>query len=231
MGPLRLERILANVGLGSRADARKLVLAGRVAVDGAVVTNPATKAEARAVTVDGAVLEAPDGLFVAFHKPVGYVCSHDDRDGARVWDLLPQRWLARHPRPSTVGRLDKDSSGLLLVTDVLPLVHAFTSPRHHVAKRYTVTLDRPVRDGDALIARFAAGTLVLRGEREPCRPAELRVLDEQVLEVVLTEGRHRQLRRMLAACGYEVTTLVRTAVGPYVLGDLAPGEWRYAPLP
>ena len=224
---LRLDRILANVGLGSRADARRLVHAGRVSIDGVVATNPAAKADARAVTVDGVALEAPDGLLVALHKPVGYVCSHDDRDGPRVWELLPPRWLDRHPRPTTIGRLDKDSTGLLLVTDVLPLVHALTSPRHHVAKRYVVTVDRPLHDGDALIARFGSGTLLLRGDPEPCRPAELRVLDTQTLEVVLTEGRHRQVRRMFAACGYEVVTLVRTAMGPYVLGALAPGDWRY----
>jgi 16S rRNA pseudouridine516 synthase len=145
-----------------------------------------------------------------------------------VWELLPARWLARNPRTTTVGRLDKDSSGLLLVTDLHPLVHQLTAPRRHVPKRYTVELDRPVDDAPDLIARFASGALVLRGEDVPCLPAELTVGGAgDRCEVVLTEGRHRQVRRMFGACGYQVVTLHRTAVGPYTLGDLPAGGWRY----
>jgi 16S rRNA pseudouridine516 synthase len=154
------------------------------------------------------------------------VCSHDDREGSRVWDLLPPRWLERNPRPTTVGRLDKHSSGLLLVTDLHPLVHELTSPRRHVPKGYVVSLDRVVDDVEALGAAFSSGELLLRGEDDPCLPAELRLLGPDTFEVVLTEGRHRQVRRMFAACGYEVVTLRRTAVGPYELGDLPVGEWR-----
>jgi 16S rRNA pseudouridine516 synthase len=226
---LRVDRILSNLGYGSRTDARAMVRDRRVAVGGEIVRDVATKAEAADVTLDGEPLEAPDGLLVAFHKPVGYVCSHDDRDGDRIWELLPARWLDRNPKATTVGRLDKDSSGLLLVTDLLPLVHQLASPRHHVAKRYVVGLDEPLdaREADALAAAFASGALVLRGEDEPCRPAELRPLGDDTFEVVLTEGRHRQVRRMFAALGHHVATLHRVAVGPYELGDLAPGEWRY----
>ena len=224
---LRLDRTLANLGYGSRAEVRAFVLSGRVRVDGRTLRDPASKVEAGSVTLDGAPLEAPAGLFVALHKPVGYVCSHDDRDGARVWELLPERWLERNPRPTTIGRLDKDSSGLLLVTDLHPLVHSLTSPRHHVTKRYVVTLDRPVEEADALAASFASGELVLRGEEDdPCLPAELTVLEDDRVQVVLTEGRHRQVRRMFGASGYHVETLERIAVGPYELGDLEPGEWR-----
>jgi 16S rRNA pseudouridine516 synthase len=227
---LRIDRILSNLGYGSRADARVLVRDRRVAVDGDIVRNVADKAEPGRVTLDGQPLEAPDGLFVAFHKPVGYVCSHDDRDGNRVWELLPTRWLERNPRATTVGRLDKDSSGLLLVTDRLPLVHELTSPRHHVPKRYVVTLEELVdeREVERLVETFASGELVLRGEEDdPCLPADLRPIDERTFEVVLTEGRHRQVRRMFGACGHHVATLHRTSVGPYELDDLAPGEWRY----
>jgi 16S rRNA pseudouridine516 synthase len=224
---LRLDRILSNLGYTTRSQARLVVQAGRVAVDGRTVRNPSVKAEPATVTLDGEPLEAPDGLFVAFHKPVGYVTSHDDRDGARLWELLPDRWLDRNPRPTTVGRLDKDSSGLLLVTDLHPLVHELTSPRHHVPKRYEVVLERAVHDVDALAAAFASGELMLRGDDAPCLPAELVAIEADRFEVVLTEGRHRQLRRMFGACGHHVAELHRTAVGPYHLGDLAPGAWRY----
>ena len=139
---------------------------------------------------------------------------------------MPERWLARNPKPTTVGRLDKDSSGLLLLTDLHPLVHALTSPRHHVPKRYDIVLERDVDDREQLTAAFASGELMLRGDDTPCLPAELRVVDNDRCEVVLTEGRHRQVRRMFGACGYRVAELHRTAVGPYRLGDLAPGAWR-----
>lgn len=223
---MRIDRVLANLGYATRSEARKLVLAGRVSVDGEVVRSPSIDVDPASVELDGEKLEAPTGLFVAFHKPVGYVSSHDDRDGDTVWQLLPSRWLARNPRPTTVGRLDKDSSGLLLITDLHPLVHRLTSPRHHVPKRYVVRLDRPAADADALVATFASGTLVMRGDPDPCLPAELHV-DGDRAEVVLTEGRHRQVRRMFAACGYEVVELQRTQVGPYELGDLPEGEWRH----
>jgi 16S rRNA pseudouridine516 synthase len=224
---LRLDRILSNLGYATRSQARGVVQAGRVAVDGRTQRNPSVKAEPATVTLDGEPLEAPDGLFVAFHKPVGFVTSHDDRDGARLWELLPERWLDRNPRPTTVGRLDKDSSGLLLVTDLHPLVHELTSPRHHVPKRYEIVLDQPVHDPVDLVATFGSGTLQLRGDDTPCRPAQLSVLDAARVAVVLTEGRHRQVRRMFSACGYQVVELHRTAVGPYQLGDLEPGAWRY----
>lgn len=223
----RLDRILANLGYATRADARRMVRDGRVAIDGDIVRDPSRHAEATLVTLDGRPLEAPTGLFVALNKPVGYVCSHDDRDGQRVWDLLPARWLNRNPRPTTIGRLDKDSSGLLLVTDLHPLVHELTAPRRHVPKRYVVTLERDVDDATSLVAQFASGALVMRGDDTPCRPAQLARLEPaRTFELTLTEGRHRQVRRMFAACGYEVVTLERVAVGPYELGDLAAGEWR-----
>lgn len=229
MTHLRLDRALANLGYGTRREASRAVRDGRVRVAGAVVRNPDQHADPAEVTLDGEALEFPHGLLVAFHKPVGVVCSHDDRDGRRVYDLLPERWLARNPQVTSVGRLDKDSSGLLLVTDIAPLVHELTSPRHHVEKRYLVELDDPLTAGELqhMADTFAAGTIMLSGDDTPCRPAVLRGTERpEVIEVVLTEGRHRQVRRMIGACGPSVTSLHRTAVGPYELGDLAEGEWR-----
>ena len=204
-----------------------MVASGRVAVDGRVESDASRAVDPRSVTFDGAPLDAPLGLVVALHKPVGYVCSHSDREGPRVFDLLPSQWLRRNPKPNTVGRLDKDSSGLVLVTDQGPLVHALTAPRRHVEKRYVVTLDRdPGANLGRLVERFASGTLSIGEDEEPCRPAQLTPVDGGGFAVVLTEGRHRQVRRMFAALGYEVTSLLRTHMGPYALGDLPEGEWR-----
>lgn len=228
MTNLRLDRALANLGHGTRREAARAVRDGRVTVGGVVVRTPETHADPADVAVDGAPLEFPHGLLVAFHKPTGVVCSHDDREGTRVYDLLPARWITRNPKVTTVGRLDKDSSGLLLVTDLPALVHALASPRHHVEKRYVVGLERSLTavEAEHLVGVFAAGTLMLRGEDAPCLPAQARVRSDGRVEVVLTEGRHRQVRRMFAALGHHVATLVREAVGPYELGTLAEGEWR-----
>lgn len=228
MTHLRLDRAIANLGYGTRREAQRAVRDGRVTVAGVVVRSPERHGDPAEIAINGESLEFPHGLFVAFHKPLGAVCSHDDRDGLRVYDLLPARWLARNPKVTTVGRLDKDSSGLLLVTDLAPLVHQLAAPRHHVEKRYLVGLDTPLRADELaeMAAVFAAGTLLLSGEDEPCRPAVLRATADDRVEVVLTEGRHRQVRRMIGACGPSVASLERISIGPYELGDLPVGAWR-----
>src|SRR5437762_697524 len=224
---MRIDRLLGNLGYGTRKEAQRIVKSGRVSVGGNVVTDATQSVDPVAVTLDGAPLDSPLGLLVALHKPVGYVCSHSDREGPRVFDLLPEQWMLRTPRPTTVGRLDKDSSGLVLVTDSGALVHALTSPRRHVTKRYVVTLDRlPGDDLARLVEHFASGELMLRGEETPCRPAVLEPLDETSFVVLLTEGRHRQVRRMFANLRYEVASLLRTNVGDYAFDGLAEGDRR-----
>lgn len=201
-----------------------MISAGRVAVDDRPARDRATKVEASSVRIDGAELDHHGDLLIVLNKPVGYVCSHDENEGTRAYDLLPARWLQRNPRIESVGRLDKDSSGLLLLTDNHALLHRLTSPKHHVPKRYAITLDEP---GDAaIIEQFASGALLIDGDTKPCLPAQLTLNDGVCAEVVLTEGRYRQVRRMFAACGRTVVTLHRTHVGAYALGDLKPGTFR-----
>ena len=220
----RLDQILASLGYCSRRDARKLIAAGRVAVAGMVQDDPGAKAAPAAVWLDGAPLEFPDGLLAVLHKPAGCVCSHDPREGRRVYDLLPSRWLQRNPAVTTVGRLDRDTTGVLLVTDDRALVHRLTSPKHHVEKVYQVTLDRAPEPH--LVQEFAGGTLVLSGEHKPCAPARLVGRGGAEVEVALSEGRFHQVRRMFAHFGYEVRRFHRSRFGDYTLGDLAAGRWR-----
>lgn len=224
---MRLDRILANAGLGTRPQVQRLVKSGRVRADGEPVRDPARHVDPAALTVDGEPLDHPAGVLVALHKPVGHVCSHAGEEGPTVYELLPAAWALRSPRPEAVGRLDRETSGLLLVTDDHTLLHRLTSPRHHVTKTYVATLARPV--SDELVAAFASGELVLRGEDSPCRPAQVRLLAPTTAEVTLTEGRYHQVRRMFAACGNHVEALVRTAVGGCLLGDLPVGAWRDVP--
>jgi 16S rRNA pseudouridine516 synthase len=221
---MRLDRLLGNLGYGSRPQVQRLVRTGRVAVGGASQRDPTTHVDPASVTLDGQSLDHPDGIVVALHKPIGYVCSHADEEGPSVYDLLPAHWAGRLPRPEAVGRLDRDTSGLLIVTDDHQLLHRLTSPKHHVTKTYVATLARPM--SPELLAAFASGELVLRGEDHPCGPAEVQVLDELTARVTLTEGRYHQVRRMFAACGNHVEALHRTAVGPWTLDDLPAGLWR-----
>ena len=221
---IRLDRLLANLGYGSRTDATFAIRNERVAVDGTIVRDPSSRVDPCAVALDGQPLDHATGIFVALHKPAGYVCSHDDRDGPTVFTLLPRRWLDRTPRPEAIGRLDKDATGLLLITDDHALLYRLTSPKHHVAKTYHVTLDQ--RCDPSLVDVFSSGSLHLRSETEPCLPATLVVGDQHRASLTITEGRYHQVKRMFAACGLKVETLHRTQVGSWSLDDLAPGAWR-----
>jgi 16S rRNA pseudouridine516 synthase len=142
-----------------------------------------------------------------------------------VYDLLPGRWRARDPAISTVGRLDKDTSGLLLLTDDGDLLHRIISPRRHVAKRYLATLARPLEGHEA--GRFASGELMLEGEDKPLAPAVLEPLSEVTARLIVTEGRYHQVRRMFAAVGNHVEALHRDRIGGLELpADLEPGSFR-----
>jgi pseudouridine synthase len=221
-----LARALSKLGVCSRREAERWVAAGRVSVAGEVVREPGLRVDpARAVVaVDGQrVTEGRRRVTVAFHKPAGCVTTRVDPGGrATIYDLLGGlgRWLA------PVGRLDKDSAGLLILTNDTRLGQRLTAPEHEVPKAYHARVaglpDEPalrvLREGVPL-------------EDGPTRPAEVRLLggDRQGgawLEIVLREGRNRQVRRMCAAVGHDVLELVRVRIGALELGDLAPGEWR-----
>lgn len=183
-----------------------------------------TKVSHDEILYEGEPLDPPEGMVILMHKPAGLVCSHDEAEGKLVYDLLPQRWRLRDPKISTVGRLDKETSGLLLLTDDGTLLHRLTSPRHHVAKIYEATLDRALKGDEAEV--FASGTLMLNGEKTPCLPAKLTIIDETHVTLEITEGRYHQVRRMFAAVGNHVTALHRSSFGELTLGDLKEGEYR-----
>jgi 16S rRNA pseudouridine516 synthase len=228
----RLDQLLANLGYCSRSAARDWIDAGAVTVRGEPADGPSVKAEPAEVLVDGAPLDHPDGLLLLLHKPLGLVCSHELREGPNVYSLLPPRWQRRNPPVTSVGRLDKDTSGLILLTDQSALVHRLTSPRHKVTKVYRATLAADVAPARAaeLIARFAAGTLILPDETLPCAPATLTFPSVREAELTLIEGRYHQVRRMFASQGHEVRALHRPRFGDLELGELAPGQWRELPL-
>jgi 16S rRNA pseudouridine516 synthase len=229
---MRLDRLLANLGYGSRKEMHGLTAAGRVVLDG----RPLADANARIaigpdlpqrMTVMGQPVDPPPPLILMMHKPLGVVCSHKEA-GERIYDLLPGRWRVRDPALSSVGRLDKETSGLLLITDDGGFLHRVISPRRHVTKRYVAILDRPLRGDEAEV--FASGTLMLEGEEKPLLPAHLEVISPTLAHLTVEEGRYHQVRRMFAAVGNHVNALHRDRIGGLALPeDLKPGEWRILP--
>jgi 16S rRNA pseudouridine516 synthase len=225
----RLDRLLANLGYGSRREVTDLVARRQVTLDGAVLKDAGARIAIGAdlpgrLTVSGQPLDPPAPLTLLMHKPLDVVCSHREA-GRSVYELLPHRWRARIPALSTIGRLDKDTSGLLLITDDGPFLHRVISPRAKVAKRYIATLDRPQQGGEA--ETIAAGTLMLESEAEPLAPAVLEALSPLEARLTITEGRYHQVRRMFAAVGAHVTALHRDRIGALGLpADLEAGAWR-----
>ncbi len=221
---MRVDALMSRFGYCSRREVALWLKRGRVTCNGVALKSPAGKVEPHEVLVDGVPVEFPDGLYIALNKPLGCTCSHKE-EGVLVYDLLPEQWLRRNPAVNTVGRLDKETSGLLLLTDDGAFEHAQTSPRRHVPKVYAFTTAAPVPP--EAVEQFASGEFMLQGERTPCLPAELELTGDCSGRLTLHEGRYHQVRRMLAAVGAPVETLERVEIGPLKLADLnlAPGEW------
>lgn len=225
----RLDRLLANLGYGSRREIAQLVAHKQVVLDGVVLRDagakvPVTPDLPQRMTVVDKPVDPPAPLTLLMHKPLDVVCSHKE-PGRSIYELLPRRWQARMPGLSTIGRLDKDTTGLLLITDDGAFLHRVISPRSHVAKRYLATLDRPLEGHE--VEAFAAGTLMLDGEKDPLAPAVLEPAGDRRAYLTITEGRYHQVRRMFAAVGNHVTALHRDRIGGLDLpADLAPGAWH-----
>lgn len=225
----RVDKLLGSMGYGSRTEMARLGKAGGIVLDGVGLTDvsrriPVTPDLPGRMAIDGQPLDPVPGLVMMLHKPLGMTCSRKE-DGALVYDVLPPRWRRRDPAISTIGRLDKQTTGLLLLTDDGDLLHRVISPRRHVAKVYRATLARPLTGAEGDV--FAAGGLVLEGEDKPLSPAVLEVLSPTEARLTVTEGRYHMVRRMFAAVGNHVEGLHRERVGGLTLpDDLAPGDWR-----
>jgi 16S rRNA pseudouridine516 synthase len=220
---MKLVKLIANLGYGSRKDVSAMFREGRITdVAGEVLYADDRVAHAD-IRIDGEALDPPAGLALLLHKPVGYTCSTKD-PGRIVYDLLPPRFRLRSPLLSMVGRLDRDTSGLLLLTDDGALLHRIVSPKSQLSKVYEATLAHDLRGDEA--ALFASGTLQLESENTPLAPAQLEVVTPRLARLTLTEGRYHQVRRMFAAVGNHVLALHRSRIGWLELGELAPGEWR-----
>lgn len=220
---MKLLRLIANLGYGSRKQVTTMFREGLVTdIDGELLYADDVVDPSR-VLVEGEPLDPPTGILLMLHKPVGHTCSRRDQ-GRLIYDLLPPRFHVRKPVLASVGRLDRDTSGLLLMTDDGALLHRIISPKSRLPKVYRATLANDLRGDEATI--FASGNLLLDSETTPLLPAELEVLGPREARLTLHEGRYHQVRRMFAAVGNHVEALHRERIGGLALDDLEAGRWR-----
>ena len=218
----RLDKIIAACGAASRREVKTLVRQGRVKVDGVVVSSAEMKIdeEKAVISVDGAALQYSKFVYVLLHKPAGVLSATEDKRQETVLDLLPEAYRKRGLAP--VGRLDKDTEGLLLLTDDGELTHRLLSPKYHVDKVYYARVDGTPDASDC--AAFAAGITL---SDFTCLPAQLTLMGEGECRVTVQEGKFHQVKRMLASRGKPVTYLKRLSMGPLQLDEgLLPGQWR-----
>ena len=227
--PIRLDRFLADAGLGTRSEVKKYIRQGRIRIAGIPVLRPEQLTDGMDVTFDQQIVtRAPRYVYYLLNKPAGVISATEDPREKTVLDLLP-----RHPRRqlSPVGRLDKDTQGLLLITDNGALAHALLSPSRHVDKVYEAWVRGEMGEKEA--ASFASGLDI--GDDKPTLPAKLEILETEKrdgiphtrIRLTIHEGRYHQVKRMAQAVGCEVVSLTRTAMGALSLPpDLMPGQWR-----
>ena len=220
---MKLVKLIANLGYGSRKQVTLMFREGRITDASGDVLYADDAVAHPDVREDGEPLDPPQGLLQMLHKPTGYTCSTKD-PGRVVYDLLPPRYRLRDPVLSTVGRLDRDTSGLLLMTDDGALLHRITSPKAHLPKVYEAVLASDLTGDEAEV--FGSGTLMLESEKTPLAPAVIEPLAPRRARITLVEGRYHPIRRMFAAVGNHVESLHRHTLGGLGLGGLAPGEWR-----
>lgn len=223
-----LDRLLSKLGIASRSQAQEWIKAGRVRINQRLARQPETWVAwpGDVVTLDNQPLQQGAPRFILFHKPKGLVTTHDDEKGRRtIFDVLPPEFIRLH----AVGRLDQATSGLLLLTNDTALSSFLTDPMQRVPRRYLVTVRGELTDDRA---QAAIDGIDDQGEHLHC--AELKIQKrsgrESHVDVTLTEGKNREIRRLFKALGHEVTRLRRIQYGPFALEDLQPGAWRELPI-
>lgn len=228
MTSFRIDRLLSNLGYGSRKDIADMVEDGRVILNGTPVEKSSQNVsldDARhgALTVDDEKLDPPAPLTIMMNKPAGYICSRDEA-GFLVYDLLPERWKFRKPVLSCVGRLDKDSTGQILLTDDGELLHRIIHPKSHAPKYYAVTLEKELRGDEAEL--FSTGEFLMEGDDKPLKPAVWTPESAASGCIILHEGRYHQIRRMFETIGNKVVTLHRYKTGGLEIGAIEAGKYK-----
>lgn len=225
LAPMKIERLLQSQGFGSRRECRAIVRAGLLEIGGEVVDDPFAEvvAEDLEFVVDGEVWRYRPQAYLMLHKPLEYECSREPQHHRSIFELLPPQFARRDVQP--VGRLDVDTTGLLLMSDDGQFIHVWSSGKKKIPKHYRVETRHPV--SDEMLTMLRDGVL-LHDEKEPIRAASCERTAECGLHLVVTEGRYHQVRRMVAAVGNRVEVLHRFAIGGLELPtDLVAGDWRW----
>ena len=220
---MKLVKHISNLGYGSRKEVTQMFRQGRISDAKGDVLYADDVTTHENIRVDEVPLDPPSGMLLMLNKPAGYTCSTKDK-GRLVYDLLPDRFRIRSPVLAPIGRLDKETTGLLLLTDDGDLLHRIISPKNKLPKVYEATLASPLR-GDE-VELFASGQMMLESENNALAPAVLKPLSELVAQLTIIEGRYHQIRRMFAAVGNHVVNLHRSEIGSLNLGSLAAGEYK-----
>jgi 16S rRNA pseudouridine516 synthase len=226
---MRIIDVLFSQGFGTRRECAALIAHGQVSVGGSTLDDPSAEVDAVGLQfkVQGVIWPYWPRALVLLNKPAGYECSRKPKHHPSVLNLLPHPLRVRGLQP--IGRLDEDTTGLLLLTDSGPLIHRLTSPKHHVAKVYEVGTKHPI---DEMQLQKLRDGVVLDDDPAPVRAATAERTGDCTLALTLTEGKYHQVKRMLAAVGNRVETLHRSTFGPWALpADLAPGQWRWLDAP
>lgn len=217
---IRLDRFLANQGMGTRKEVKKIIKKGLVKVDGIIIFKDDYKFDETVsiVMVDDEVIEYKKDIYILMNKPAGFVCANEDQLHETVFDLLP----FSSQNLFSVGRLDKDTTGVLLISNDGVLAHRLLSPSRHVKKCYETDLAAPISEEQIkqLSAPLDLGDFV-------SMPAKVQVLEERKILLYICEGKFHQVKRMMKAVGNEVCALKRIQFGPLTLGSLDEGEWRF----
>jgi 16S rRNA pseudouridine516 synthase len=222
---MKLRKLIANLGYGSRSQVSHFFKSGRVTDQNGKALNGEDQHESIAggILIDKQPLDPLPNIVLMINKPVDYTCSTSD-PGRIIYELLPPRFRLRNPIIASVGRLDRNTSGLLLMTDDGQLLQRIIHPKRKLSKVYEATLARDLNGNEGSI--FASGTLMLESEETPLLPAILEVIDPRHARLTISEGRYHQVRRMFAAVGNHVETLHRSRIGGLELGDLESSQWR-----
>lgn len=219
---MRLDKLIAQSTAFSRAQAKGIIRGGKITVNGKVAKSGAIKLEDDAVVeYMGVSIKKPEPQFIMFNKPTGVVCANVDEDHETVFDNL---FLPRKDTLHIAGRLDIDTTGLVLITDDGQWSHRITSPKHHHEKTYLIDLDSEITEKQI---RILTEGVQLKDEKKRSLPAKVEVITDLQIKMTITEGKYHQVKRMMAAVGNHVVKLHREQIGKITLdADLKPGEWR-----
>jgi len=218
----RVDAYLSNLGYCSRKETKKFLKLNEVCINKNRIFNASIKADHEEITINGEKLD-DEKLLILLHKPNGYICSHND-SGKLIYSLLPQRWQNRNPKISTIGRLDIDTTGAILLTDDGELNHKLSSPKNNIPKIYEVVVEKPLSSD--IIDIFASGKIVLKGEEKPLKEAKLQILDTNLARLEITQGKYHQVKRMFAFVNNKVLKLHRVSFGNFFVDDLKEAEYK-----